>query len=154
MTEIERSFLVAHDPPAWGEVTHIDQGYLAIDGDGTEVRLRRRGGELTLTVKGGDAGSTRTEEELTLAADRFARLWPLTEGRRLEKDRHVIPLPGGVSAELDRYHGPLEGLRVVEVEFPSEHDAARFAPPGWFGREVTDDPRYRNRALAVHGLPA
>jgi adenylate cyclase len=153
MTEIERSFLVAHDPPAWGDVTHIDQGYLAVDRDGTEVRLRRRGGELTLTVKGGGAGSTRAEEELTLGADRFERLWPLTEGRRLEKDRHVIRLPGSVSAELDLYHGPLEGLRVVEVEFDSERDAADFEPPAWFGPEVTDDPRYRNRELAVHGRP-
>ena len=42
--EIERSFLVAHDPPVDAErVEHIEQGYLAIDRDGTEVRIRRRG---------------------------------------------------------------------------------------------------------------
>jgi adenylate cyclase len=153
VTEIERSFLVAHDPPAWGTVTHIDQGYLAVDPDGTEVRIRRRGSELTLTVKGGDTGRTRLEEELTLDAERFERLWPLTEGRRLEKDRHVIQLPWDVAAELDAYHGSLEGLRVVEVEFASERDAADFEPPAWFGPEVTDDPRYRNRELAVYGRP-
>ena len=61
MTEIERSFLVARDPPAWGTATHIDQGYLAVGPDGTEVCIRRRGTELTLTVKGGDAGRTRVE---------------------------------------------------------------------------------------------
>jgi adenylate cyclase len=153
--EIERSFLVAHDPPEAPErVEHIEQGYLAIDRDGTEVRVRRRDAEFTLTVKSPDGGRTRLEEELSLDAERFERLWPLTEGRRLDKDRHLLSLPDGLTAELDVYGGSLAGLRVVEVEFGSARAGDDFEPPGWFGLEVTDDGRYRNRELAVHGRPS
>jgi CYTH domain-containing protein len=42
---------------------------------------------------------------------------------------------------------------VAEVEFESEAAADEFEPPDWFGPEVTDDPRYANRALAVDGVP-
>jgi CYTH domain-containing protein len=39
------------------------------------------------------------------------------------------------------------------VEFDSEDDAAAFAPPHWFGREVTGQAGWSNAALARHGLP-
>lgn len=154
MAEIERSFVIERDPPIAAErVERIEQGYVAIDTDGTEVRIRRRGSALTLTVKSGDEGRTRVEEEVTLEEERFERLWPLTVGRRIVKDRHLFALTGGLTAELDVYVGALAGLRVVEVEFASEEDAERFRVPDWFGREVTNDQRYRNRELALHGLP-
>ena len=154
MPEIERSFLLAGEPPVGWRAEHIDQGYLAIDRDGTEARIRRRASLLTLTVKSADAGRVRVEEEFEIDAARFEALWPLTEGRRLEKVRHLIALPGGLTAELDVYGGALAGLRVVEVEFPSEAAAESFEPPRWFGAEITEDPRYRNRELAVRGRPA
>ena len=153
--EIERRFLVGHGAPLADarSVDRIEQGYLAIDADGTEVRVRRRGGETTLSVKSGAAGRTRLEEELPIDADRYERLWPLTQGRRLEKDRHLIALPGGLTAELDIYTGSLAGLCIVEVEFADEAAGERFRVPAWFGREVTDEQRYRNRELAVRGRP-
>ena len=152
--EIERSFLLAADPPASAlAVEHIDQGYLAIDDRGAEVRVRRRGADLTLTVKSLHRGAARLEEELAIDEQRFERLWPLTLGRRLEKDRHLHALDGGLTAELDVYAGSLAGLRVVEVEFATQRDGDAFVPPPWFGAEITDDERYRNRALAVRGRP-
>jgi CYTH domain-containing protein len=154
MPEVERKFLIERDPTVAAErVEHIDQGYVAIDRDGTEVRVRRRGDRFTLTIKSGDVGLSRAEEELELDGERFDRLWRLSEGRRLEKDRHVIGLPDGLTAELDVYTGRLQGLRVVEVEFASEEDSRRFQPPAWFGPEITADERYRNRVLAVDGRP-
>ncbi len=154
MPEIERKFLVEEDPPQiGGRAERIDQGYLAIDGDGTEVRVRRRAGRFRLTVKSPDAGRVRVEEELPIDEPRFERLWPLTDGRRIEKERSLVELPDGHTAELDVYRGRLAGLRVVEVEFDSEQDSDRFQPPDWFGPEVTDDQRYRNRVLAVEGAP-
>jgi CYTH domain-containing protein len=155
VAEIERKFLVAVEPPdGGGTAERIDQGYVAIDADGTEVRVRRRSGRpLTLTMKSGDSGSTRAEEEMEIDASSFEALWALTAGRRLQKDRQLIELPGGLTAELDRYAGALQGLRVVEVEFASVADSERFRPPDWFGREITDDDRYRNRRLAVDGPP-
>ena len=152
--EIERKFLVPELQPGLerSRATRIEQGYIAIAGDGTEVRVRRRDGETLLTVKGG-SGRSRTEEEIEIDAGRFARLWPLTEGRRLEKTRHVIPAGSGLKIELDIYSGALTGLSMAEVEFASEEAADAFEPPAWFGAEVTDDARFKNQRLASEGAP-
>jgi adenylate cyclase len=152
--EIERKFL-APDPPddlrRWPS-TRIEQGYLAVGDDGTEVRVRRRDGHASLTVKGG-RGRTRTEEEIAIDAGRFERLWPLTDGRRIEKTRYVIPAAGDLELEVDVYTGALAGLTVVEVEFAGEEEADAFEPPDWFGREVTGDARFKNQRLACDGAP-
>ncbi len=152
--EIERKFLVPELPPDLDRsaATRIDQGYLAIADDGTEVRVRRRDGETVLTVKGG-TGRSRTEEEIAIDAGRFARLWPLTAGRRIEKTRYLIPIKD-LHIELDVYSGALTGLVVAEVEFVSEQAADAFQPPAWFGTEVTDDARYKNQSLASEGAPS
>lgn len=133
--------------------TRIEQGYIAIAEDGTEVRVRRRDGAAVLTVKAG-VGRNRLEEEIAIDAERFARLWPLTQGRRVEKTRHLIPAGRGITIELDVYSGGLAGLMVAEVEFGSEKEADAFEPPGWFGSEVTDDARFKNQTLACEGAPA
>ena len=129
--EIERKFLVAAvpDDPGGRRSSAIEQGYVAIDPDGTEVRIRRRDGASTLTVKSG-GGLARVEEELAIDDAAFERLWPLTAGRRIEKVRHVIPTDvPGVEIELDEYRGDLDGLLVAEVEFPGEDEAHAFTPP-------------------------
>lgn len=149
--EIERTYLLGELPADLPPGDQIEQGYLAIDGD-VEVRVRSRGEACTLTVKGGH-GQVRSERELPLDDDAFAALWPLTAGRRLVKHRHVVPLDGGLLAEIDVYHGALAGLRVVEVEFPSEDASGAFTAPAWFGDEVTDDPRYANQRLAAAAGP-
>jgi adenylate cyclase len=155
--EIERKFLVPELPAA--AVQHpaeaIAQGYLARDGERqVEVRVRQKAGRHFLTVKVG-GGQSRIEVELPLEPHDFAALWPATEGRRIAKTRRRLPIPDSADCtiELDVYEGALAGLCVAEVEFPDEAAAHAFQPPAWFGREVTDDPAYRNAALARDGLP-
>jgi adenylate cyclase len=152
--EVERKFVVAGDPPeaGVGETAEVRQGYVAIDGR-TEVRIRSIGGRFVLTIKSG-GGLRRTEEELDVDAARFAALWPLTEGRRVEKVRRRVALADDLVAEVDVYEGDLAGLVTAEVEFASEAAAAAFTPPAWLGTEVTGDDRYANRTLAVDGIPA
>jgi adenylate cyclase len=152
--EIERKFLVPEAPDDLDRhrSTAIEQGYLAIADDGTEVRIRRRDGSATLTVKAG-GGRSRIEEELEIDEDRFERLWPVTKGRRIEKTRYEIPTDDGLTIELDVYDGALAGLVVAEVEFDSEDAADAFTGPDWLGREVTDDQRYKNQRLACEGAP-
>ena len=73
--EIERKFLV-HEFPSGLEgspSTRIEQGYLAVADDGTEIRIRRRDGAASLTVKAGSSRG-RLEEEIQIDAERFARL--------------------------------------------------------------------------------
>ena len=107
-----------------------------------------------LTIKAG-SGVARTEVELALAPSQFEALWPLTEGRRLTltKSRYRVPLFAWAVAEVDIYEGLLKGLATVEVEFSSEVEAKAFDPPPWFGKEVTEDPRYQNAVLAISGMP-
>jgi CYTH domain-containing protein len=151
--EIERKFLVTDLPPeaAQAPSSELRQGYLALDG-AVEVRVRADGDDRVLTIKGG-SGLTRTEAELSLDAERFDALWPLTEGRRVDKRRHQLALDDGLVLEVDVYAGALDGLMTAEVEFASEADSAAFTPPPWLGRELTGDKRYANQSLAVHGVP-
>ena len=148
--ERERKFLVAEPPALGSDGERIRQGYLAVDGT-VSARVRdRTGSGLTLTIKSG-SGSTRTELEWELDRTRFEVLWPLTQGRCIDKTRYLIPLDEH-TAELDVFDGALAGLRLVEVEFPSEEAMRAFEPPAWFGDEVSDDARFSNAHLAVHGL--
>jgi adenylate cyclase len=153
--EIERRFLVGDSATAAERADRserVEQGYVAIDPDGTQVRVRRLGNDTLLTVKRG-AGRERFEAELEIDESDFQDLWPLTEGRRIAKRRHYGDAGGGAEFEADVFDGPLRGLAMVEVEFGSVDESERFQPPDWFGREVTDDHRYSNVKLAVDGLP-
>ena len=155
MTEIERKW-VLDAPPRWPPdhvARRVEQGYVALDDAGAEVRVRRAGDELTLTIKSAP-GLVRVEEELPLSEAQFASLWALTEGRRVVKTRHLVGLDDGLTAEVDVYEGTLSGLVTAEVEFESEDASREFSPPDWLGREVTGDKRYANRSLAVDGAPA
>ena len=150
--EIERKFLVDRLPGELPPGEAIEQGYLVVGEDGVEVRVRRRGDVTTLTVKSGPA-MVRTEEEIPIEERRFETLWPLTEGRRVTKTRHLIPLGGDLAAELDVYSGAHEGLLTAEIEFPSLEASEAFQPPAWLGRDVTGDGRFANQALALDRGP-
>jgi len=55
------------------------------------------------------------------------------------------------------YEGALEGIASAEVEFggrPAEAmiRAKTFEPPAWFGKNISEDRRYKNHSLA-HQLP-
>jgi CYTH domain-containing protein len=152
--EVERKFLVTTRPGGLeaNPFHRIQQGYLAVHADGVEVRVRRRDGEATLTVKSGP-GLVRVEEEMGIDERRFEALWQLTDGRRLAKTRYLVPLDGGLTAEVDDYEEDLAGLLTAEIEFPSVDAAAGFVAPEWLGREVTGDERYANRSLATRGAP-
>lgn len=148
--EVERKFRVRELPPALGEGTPLRQAYLALDGD-VEVRVRDRGGRGVLTVKGG-RGLRRTEVEVPIGRAELDELWALAGDRHVEKTRYEVAV-GDRVAEVDVYAGRLEGLVVVEVEFPDGAAAAAFDVPGWFGDELTGDRRWSNAALATSGPP-
>ena len=150
MSEIERKYLLDATPADLPPGAPIRQGYLAVDGP-TEVRIRSIGDRRVLTVKGGH-GLERAEVELELDRERFDALWPLTQDRQLDKTRHRVPL-GALTAEVDVYHGSLDGLLVAEVEFDSIADADAFEAPDWFGRDVTGEAGWSNASLAAAGRP-
>ena len=146
--EIERKFLLKQSPPHFKQMqgTSIQQGYLAIEPQGSQVRLRKKGERFSLTVKRG-GGLLREEQEIKLTPEQFEALWPLTAGRRLTKQRHEIPY-AGLIIEIDVFGGNNSGLVVAEVEFESEDAARAFVPPDWFAQEVSERPEYSNSHLA------
>jgi CYTH domain-containing protein len=151
--EIERKFLVAELPDlSKAERAVVRQGYLTAPDDSTELRLRQKGDRYYLTLKG--TGSlVRVEREAEISAEQFETFWPETDGRRVEKERYTGRLEDGRVFELDIFFGDLAPLRLVEVEFLSEPEALAYAPPDWFGAEVTEDKRYKNKIMAINGVP-
>lgn len=151
MQEIERKFLLASVPAGVREWVPIRQGYLAVGTDAA-VRVRQHGDRCWLTCKRG-VGMVRDEWEVELTADQWETLWPATTTARVEKSRGHLAVDDAI-AVVDVFHGDLAGLVLAEVEFRTEQDARAFVPPAWMAHDVTDDPRYGNRSLAVAGLPA
>jgi len=147
--EIERKFLVKWLPDDLKRSRSfvIEQGYLATESAGRQVRLRKRGHAASLTFKL-RRGNHREEREIKLSPKQFAALWPGTAGRRLRKVRYEIPWDK-LMIELDFYRGRHAGLVVAEVEFPNRASCRRFKAPWWFGREVTGEKRYSNVRLAL-----
>lgn len=148
--EIERKYLLSALPadiPA-SEVRDMEQGYLP--GRRLVERLRRTvtDGEVRCwrTVKLG-AGIARTEIEERCDDSLFDALWPLTEGRRLTKRRHVAPT-GPLSWEIDEFTD--RDLVLAEIELPSPDVVPDI--PEWLApyvvREVTMEAEYVNANLA------
>ena len=153
--EIERKYLVNDLPADLNAYPHveIEQGYLCTS---PTLRVRRMGDSFILTVKEHVAGASTAiqnrEEEFALTRDRYEHLKAKCDGNLVSKTRYRIPLSDGLTAELDIFHGAHQGLRLVEVEFPSVEAADAFTPPSWFGPDVSTDPRYRNSWLCASHL--
>lgn len=154
--EIERKFIVPTLPENLQDFpqTFIRQGYLSISED-QEKRIRQAGDQYFRTKKSG-RGLSRSEDEVEISPEEFERDWGKTAGKRLEKIRYKLPFEDddNLTIELNIYQGDLQDMPpVAEVEFDDEEEAGAFTPPLWFGREVTDNPAYRNSALATKGMP-
>lgn len=141
--EIERKFLVKRLPfdSETSPFVPIEQGYLALEPEGQEVRLRRKGELYYLTVKS-QGTLVREEYEVELSKEQFEVLWPGTAGRRLQKDRYFFE-----TFEVDIYKGNLQGLVVAEIEFGEAEKAKSFQLPDWLGKEITHINFLKNRNL-------
>lgn len=143
--EIERKFLIDCLPfeLAGYPCQRIEQAYLSTD---PVLRIRRKNDAYLLTYKG--AGFlAREEHEFPLTESAYLHLLKKADGNRIMKNRYLIPC-APYTIELDVFDPPFEPLILAEVEFPSEEEAGIFAPPDWFGKEVTYDPAYTNAAMS------
>ncbi len=98
------------------------------------------------------SGLVRQESEKEISEKEFNELWAKTDGKRILKTRYDIEYEG-LLIELDIFSQNLQGLVVAEVEFEDEEQSYKFVPPEWFGNEITDDNAYKNKTLAVYGMP-
>jgi adenylate cyclase len=151
--EIERKFLLAGD--GWRDAieksVHMAQGYLndaaAVDSgkQKSSVRIRIAGDAAFLNIKSRESGHTRLEFEYPIPVADAQALLALCVGGLIDKTRHHVR-HGGFLWEIDEFAGANTGLIVAEIELPAADTV--FERPGWAGREVTDEPRYYNLALA------
>lgn len=152
--EIEKKFLLTQMPENLDsfEKKEMEQGYLCVH---PTVRIRKCNEDYILTYK----GKWGTEEvqveaqvsqelEMPLTQEAYQHMKEKVDGHLITKTRYLIPLPDGHTGELDVFHGRLEGLYFIEVEFASPEDAKTFQPPVWFGENVSKDERYTNSYLA------
>jgi CHAD domain-containing protein/CYTH domain-containing protein len=150
LAEIERKYLLRTVPATARQMpsVEIEQGWLP----GTRVveRLRRVSSDgdpvLYRTVKSG-TGLARLELEEETSRELFENIWPLTQGRRVLKRRHMVP-DEGLTWEIDQFLD--RDLVLAEVELPSRD--TRVEVPDWLQpyvvREVTGEAEFSNRYLA------
>ncbi len=146
--EIERKFLISKEqlPARLEEYPHseLEQAYLITD---PVLRIRRADDRYILTYKG-PGFLAREEHEFPLTEEAYEILLQKADGLILSKTRYKIPEAGGLTIELDVFHGIYEGLYLAEVEFSTEQEALSYVPPHWFGEEVTHRSEYHNSTLS------
>ena len=138
--------------------TLIDQYYIVREAN-VELRLRAKTRTETtyeLGVKRG-SGQRREEPDPIFLDEEQAAGMANAAVASLRKVRHLCPNSimvenVGFGIELDIYRGDLEGLAVAEVELTDFADGKELDVPDWFGKEVTTDPRFKNKNLASAGL--
>jgi adenylate cyclase len=151
--EIERKFLVHKGRlPPLGAPKRLEQGYVSHD-PVVRVRLVAEAGndlahEAWLTIKGKGTLS-RAEFEYAIPPSDAREILAMC-ARPIQKNRYLVQ-HGAHTWEVDEFFGALDGLWVAEIELDREDEA--FESPPWIARDVTDDARYTNSALARHGLP-
>lgn len=144
--EIERKYLLKQLPSNLDSYASkkIAQGYLCTS---PVVRVRRSNDNYYMTYKGAGL-MVREEYNLPLTKEAYDHLVQKIDGRLIEKTRYLIPLDGGLTAELDVFEGDLAPLTLVEVEFDSVDAANEFTAPDWFGEDVTESGKYHNSYLS------
>jgi CYTH domain-containing protein len=113
----------------------------------THVQVEGNTGHLVLVTSGPHGPS---EEAVAIPRTQAEALLDLAAG---QVDYLSISLTiGPQAAALQRFStpGPLD---LITITFGQAKLARRFRPPAWFGPEVTSDPAYQARSLALVGLP-
>lgn len=151
-TEIERKFIVNELPGGLiiQRSAEIKQGYICWN-DLREVRCRQIDDEYFLTIKS-KGNLVRDEYEITISEEQFLKIWHTTKGAQIFKQRMYVQC-SEYKIEIDQFMKNLEGLILAEVEFTSISESEKFISPEWFIREVTNEEKYKNKSLAINGLP-
>ena len=151
--EIERRFLVKSEK--WRKFSSsswtIRQGYF---NSPVCIRIRIETSlkiSATITVKGkpiDDACRVRPEFEYNIPVQDAYDMLGSFCSKGISKQRWHV-LAKGNRWEVDVFHGAHNGLVVAEIELSSADQEIEI--PKWVGREVTNDIRYSNHSLAIHG---
>lgn len=145
--EIERKFLVRDTGFLKGHTgERILQGYVAKESGAMSTRVRLRGGQAWVTLKGPRTGIGRDEYEYPIPVDDARQILAShCAGRLIQKVRYLIDYASHCF-EVDVFEGRHSGLVIAEVELRHEDETVTLPP--WVGLEVSNDSRYGNFSLA------
>jgi len=110
------------------------------------VRVRFRGEQTTLTLKGRRTHATAVELEWEVERSIAESLIAENDPAFVEKSRYEWRSDDGFLWEVDEFEGGLANLILAEVELPSEDTPIRI--PSWVGIELTGNHGWSNSALA------
>ena len=155
--EIERKWIVDANTifidKSTAIVIDIEQTYISFS---PEIRVRKlnNGKTYTMTVKNNltSNGVKRDEYEIEITESQYNQLIAKKEGQTIYKTRYEFNLDG-YWASVDIFHGELNGLAYLEIEFVDEKEAKNYKAPSWVIKEVTNDILYKNGSLAQYGIP-
>lgn len=92
-----------------------------------------------------------------IAKPQFDELWEQTRGLQVKKTEYETTIEsegvGEIPAIVSKYHGELEGLNIVEVEFPSLLHNFSFDPEKYNLRDISKHREYEESSLVLSGLP-
>ena len=154
--ECERKFLIKY--PDIEElkkqpgcvVTEMEQTYLLCQNGSMRVRKAVREGktEYIRNIKRRISDVSRYEDEKIISGETYSELLLCkdTDRNTVVKTRLAFPYKGHI-AEIDVY--PFWNDRaVLEIELESESEEFEIPPMIYVIKEITDDGRYSNKALA------
>ena len=150
MIEIERefTFLINELPADLDKFPSkiVEDNYIPASSDHPIMRIRRNGDKFTITKKhpvdaaddGRHGDSTRqVENTIPLSRDEYDFLNQLN-GKRFKKRRFAYKI-NGYDAELDIYLDKLSGLAVIDFEFKSDEEMAKFVKPDFIGADISQE---------------
>lgn len=157
--EIERKWLIDKNKIPYNlkgknvEVLDIQQTYICFD---PEMRVRNYNNgesyEYTIKTNMTKEGLVRDETNIDINKKQYNNLIIKKEGNTIHKTRYQFYKNKQLIA-IDIFHGDLDGLAYMEIEFPSIKESEEYKEPNWVIKDVTDNINYKNGHLARYGIP-
>ena len=157
--EIERKWLIKKEDIPYNlndsnvQRFEIKQTYLCFD---PEMRVRdyNNGQSYEFTIKNNmsNDGLIRDEVNIDITKEQYNNLIIKQEGKTIHKTRYQFYADGQLIA-IDIFHGDLDGLAYMEIEFKTEEESREYKEPKWVIKDVTSDVNYKNGHLARYGIP-
>lgn len=157
--EIEKKWLIKKEDIPYNlndtnvQRFEIKQTYLCFD---PEMRVRdyNNGQSFEFTMKNNMSidGLIRDEVNIDITKEQYDNLIKKQEGTTINKTRYQFYADGQLIA-IDIFHGDLDGLAYMEIEFKTEEESKNYKEPKWVIKDVTGDINYKNGHLARYGIP-
>ena len=130
--------------------TSITEGYFAGQQERVSyVALHSERAQLVLISE--PTGSAPAEERTEVPRAHAEALLDVCAGR-LRLERSALAMEGGAEVLIERIIEP-GPLNTVTVEFHNGEEAEAFAPPAWFGPEITTQRSFLRQVIALNRIP-